>query len=148
MENPASPQGRIGKHRTLIIVIIAVVAVAVAAIGVFVYQFETTVDVTGVVWDINQPGLGTVPSLPQSGFTVSTGAEQTVQWNWSYGVCGVPCSPSTVENPAVQTSGFALVSSDCPLTIQPHSYGMIYLTVKVPNSEFSGQLTVYVSITS
>lgn len=59
---------------------------------------------------------------------------------------GLFASSCTVETVAIQTAGFSIVNVNTPLTIEPGGSGVISITIQAPNSDWTGTVNLYATV--
>ena len=83
-----------------------------------------------------------------SGEVVPGGAQFTTTWTLSYTAGAFDPNSCTVQSVSVQTAGFSLVSANTPLTVPDGGSQSLTIRIQVPNADFTGVLTLLLTVTS
>jgi hypothetical protein len=108
---------------------------------------NTQVDVTAVNFAISGASNCWTSSSGEGGI-VSGGAQFTTTWTMSYKAGFLQPGSCTVTSVSVGTAGFSIVSDNVPIIVESGGTQTLTVTVTVPESSFTGVLTVDATVTS
>jgi len=136
------------KSRTALIVVIVVVIILVVGLSGAVYVLTShTVHVTAE--NISITGATNCwTSTTGSGETVPGGAAFTTTWTLSYHAAAFDPPSCTVQGVSLGTPGFALSSTNVPLTVLDGGTQTLTLRIVAPNSDYTGALSIILEVTS
>jgi hypothetical protein len=108
---------------------------------------ESFVYLSATNWTFHGPSACWQEPLFAFGGTVlqSGTFEGSVSLPYPGGLTGPNCTAQSVQ---VVTAGFTLEGSNCPLTVRPGEDGQLFVNVTVPDSTFSGALSMLVTVVS
>src|SRR2546428_10504153 len=136
------------KSRTALIVVIVLVIILVVGLSGAVYILTShTVHVTAE--NISITGATNCWTLSTgSGETVPGGASFATTWTLTYHAAAFDPPSCTVQGVSLGTPGFALSSTNVPLTVLDGGTQTLTLRIVAPNSDYTGALSIILEVTS